>query len=49
MKLKTFGVVLVALALALILNVNAQSPQQKNGAEKPSTAVRSRVVMKKPL
>jgi len=49
MKLKTFGVVLVALALALILNVNAQSPQQKNGAEKPSTATHPRVIMKKPL
>jgi hypothetical protein len=49
MRPKAFGVVLVALALALILNVDAQPPQQKNGAEKPSTAVRSRVVMKKPL
>jgi hypothetical protein len=49
MKLKTFGVVLVALALALILNVNAQTPQQKNGAEKPSTVAHPRVGAKKPL
>ena len=49
MKPKAFGVVLVALALALILNVDAQSPPQKNGAEKPSTAAHPRVIMKKPL
>jgi DNA-binding beta-propeller fold protein YncE len=49
MKLKAFGIVLVALALALILNVDAHPPQQKKGPEKSSSATHSRAGMQKPL
>jgi DNA-binding beta-propeller fold protein YncE len=49
MKLQAFGIVLVALALALILNVDAHPPQQKKGPEKSSSATHSRAGMQKPL
>jgi DNA-binding beta-propeller fold protein YncE len=49
MKLQAFGIVLVALALALILNVNAQPPQQKKATEKSSSTTHSRAGMQKPL
>jgi len=49
MKLQAFGTVLVALALALILNVDAHPPQQKKGPEKSSSATHSRAGMQKPL
>lgn len=49
MKLRAFGIVVVALALVLILNVDGRPSQQKNGAEKSSTVTRPRVITNQSL
>ena len=49
MKLKAFSVVVLAIALASILNVDARPPQQKNGVEKSSTVTRPRVITNQSL
>ena len=49
MKFKAYGIVLVALALGLILNLDARTPQQKKGAEKSSSATHTRAGTQKPL
>src|ERR1700693_3593285 len=49
MKLNTFGVILVALALAFILKVDAQPQQRDDRSEKHATRMHSRMGMKKPL
>jgi DNA-binding beta-propeller fold protein YncE len=49
MKMKTFGIVLVALALAFILTVNAQPRPQNDRAEKHVTSEHARAGAKKPL
>src|SRR6202521_3217583 len=49
MRLKAFGVVVVALALAFILKVDARPRQQDDRAQKPKTVAHSRNRLKKPM
>ena len=49
MKFKGIGILLLALALAFILNAYAHPPQQRDSAKKPSAAQPARKGMKKPL
>jgi DNA-binding beta-propeller fold protein YncE len=49
MKFKGIGILLLALALAFIVNANAHPPQQGDSTKKPSAAQPARKGIKKPL